>query len=156
LPDNRPPSILGVYLVGADNRAVAGAKAPGLIIEAPPGRYDLVVDLVDEIPPGQWGDSVYAFDAALGGRLLGSVRFDQLPETDFLKGVDRVYRLEPFTALSGEEISNQFELDRPRHFLLHLPLDTTGIASASPLPLVVRAVDFAGNETHLSSRLLSR
>ena len=30
------------------------------------------------------------------------------------------------------------------------PVDTTGIAFASSLPLVIRAVDFAGNETDFS------
>jgi hypothetical protein len=67
-----------------------------------------------------------------------------------MEQVPTVYRLEPFASLSGEKLASQPDLDRPRHFLLHLPVNTTGIASTSSLPLVIRAVDFAGNETALS------
>ena len=154
LADDRPPTIRGVYFVDAASRAAAAGRLQGQGVDVPAGKYDLVIDAADEIPPGTWGDSLYALEVVAAERPVGSMRFDRLPDKDYLKGVDAVYRLAPFTGPSGETIANQIELDRPRHFLFHFPFDTAALPpGATRVPLEVRAVDFAGNETRLTLEL---
>jgi hypothetical protein len=149
LDDHVAPRILGLYVVGKDGRAVAQQAGGELRGSVPLGRsYDLVVDVVDDIPPGTWGDALYGFDATLNGRTLGSVRFDALPDADYLKGVTDVYRVKPFTDLDGKTVDNQLDLKRPRHFLFHVPFAAPTAPAA--LAFEVRALDYAHNETRLS------
>lgn len=110
-------------------------------------------DVSDEIPPGPWGDSLYAFEVSAGGRPFKSVRFDQLPDESYLKGVDEVYRVEPFVDLRGATVSNQIELDKPRHFLFHAPFDTARFPAGKIVSIAARAVDYAGNASRIVIKL---
>jgi len=152
LSDNEPPRIFGFYLVDEQNRAVAGHAAGHTVEPVEAGRrYDLVADVVDMIPPATWGDSLYGLDVELDGKLLSSVRFDQLPDKDYLKGAAEVYRTEPFTGFDGQTVANQIELSSPRHFLFHASFTAPITApSSGMLRFDVRAIDFARNETQLS------
>jgi len=155
LADKIAPLILGVYIVDENSHAVAqqsGGTARGVV---PLGRhYELVVDAVDMIPPGAWGDALYALDVSLNGSSLHSVRFDALPDADYLKGVTDVYRVKPFKDLDGNTLKNQIDLKARRHFLYRMPF----VAPLAPGPLnfEVRALDYAHNETRVSITLCAR
>ena len=155
LADDVAPRILGVYVVGGNGRAVAqqsGGTARGVV--APGRTYDLVVDAVDVIPPGTWGDALHGLDVTLNGRTIGTIRFDALPDADYLKGVTDVYRVEPFIDLDGRTVGNQVDLKAPRHFLFRVPF--AAASGPGPLRFNVRAVDYAHNETRLSVVLPAR
>ncbi len=152
LADDVPPDILGVYAVGADGHAVAeqvGGATRGAVTRGQ--SYDLIVDAVDVIPPGTWGDALYGLDVALNGRPLRSMRFDALPDADYLKGVTDVYRVEPFVDLDGRKVDDQIALTAPRHFLYRVPF--TAPSRPGPLRFDVRALDYAHNETRLPVEL---
>ncbi len=152
LADHVAPRILGIYVVGADGRAVAQQSGGGARGVVPPGRtYELVVDAVDQIPPGTWGDALYGLDVTLNGRALSSERFDRLPDADYLKGVTDVYRVKPFVDLDGKTVDNQIDLKAPRHFLFRVPF--TAPATPGTLRFDVRALDYAGNETKIALRV---
>lgn len=155
LADNVAPTILGLYVVGKDGRAVAqqtdGAPRGMVPIKA---SYSLVVEAEDMIPPGTWGDSLYGLDVTLNGRMLVSTRFDALPDADYLKGVTDVYRTEPFTDLDGNMVDNQIDLNAPRHFLFRVPFAAPPAPGA--LRFDVRALDYARNETRRSVDFAAR
>lgn len=152
LADKVAPLILGVYVVGENGQAVAqqlGSVPRGAV---PVGRsYEFVLDTVDAIPPGTWGDSLYGLDVALNGRTLVSIRFDALPYADYLKGVTDVYRTKPFRDLDDNTLDNQIDLKAPRHFLFQVPF--TAPETPGPLRFQVRGLDYAHNETRLSVTL---
>lgn len=152
LADDTAPVVLGVYVVGEDGHAIA-QETGGVVRGAVPlGRsYDLVVEAFDMIPSGAWGDSLYGLDVSLNGRTLDSIRFDALPDADYLKGVTDVYRIEPFTDLDGNTVDNQIDLVAPRHFLFRVPFAAPEAPRA--LRFDVRVLDYAHNESRLSVAL---
>jgi hypothetical protein len=148
LADTIAPRILGVYVVGGDGRAVAQLTGGAVRGALPVGRTEeIVVDAVDMIPPGTWGDALYGLDVAVNGETIRSVRFDALPDADYLKGVADVYRIEPFVDVDGKNVANQIDLKAPRHFLFRVPF----LVPAAPgaVRIDVRALDYARNETRL-------
>ncbi len=153
LPTSRAPEIRGVYVVDADARAVAGVAGPARRETLAPGAYDLVVDALETVSTGTRGDAPYALEVRAADRTLGSLRFERLPDADYLKGVDAVYRLEPFTGLDGARVANEIDTEAPRRFLFRFRFDTAEFRGAREIPVEIRAWDRAHHESRVELRL---
>jgi len=153
LPHAPTPEIRAVYLVGSDNRAVAGFSGSMRQESLPAGHYDLVVDGLETRSPGTNGDAPYGIEVRAAARVIGSVRFDKLPDADYLKGVSDVYRLAPFTGLDGKPVANQVDTNLPRRFLFHFPLDTAVFGGAETIFVEVHVYNLAGDESLAPLRL---
>ncbi len=154
LSDDQAPEIRGVYFVGGDGRAAAGVSGLLRRETLAAGRYDLVVDALETVSPGTNGDVPYRMEVRAAGRLVGSFRFDRLPDADYLKGVADVYRLEPFAGLDGKQLQNQIAAEAPRRFLFRFPFDTASLGGPGLIPVEVRAYGLAGGETRAVLRLM--
>ena len=153
LADPRVPEIRGIYLVGPGDRAVAGAAGGVRRPTLPPGTYDLVVDALETVSAGTAGDAPYALEVLASGRAVGSLLFERLPDADYLKGVDAVYRLKPFAGLDGAPVENRIDTEAPRRFLFRFPFNTADFGARGDIPLEVRVRNRAGGESRAELRL---
>ena len=147
--DTQAPTIRGVYVINENNQVVSEIDKSG--------KYTLVVDAIDMIPPSEIGQSVYALevficpseeDNCAKSTLLSSVKFDKLPgQNDFISGAEEVYQIEPIQITKGSQIANQIKPEQPRRFLFNFPLPEEIIIGGNQLNLQVILSDFVGNQT---------
>ena len=145
--DTQAPKIRGIYVINENNQVVSEIDKSG--------KYALIVDVIDTIPPSEIGQSVYALevficpyedDNCAEPTLLSSAKFDQLPgQNDFISGAEEVYQIEPIVLPDGSQITNQIKPEQPRRFLFRFPLPEEIIIEKNQLNLQVMASDFVGN-----------
>ena len=145
--DTQTPKIRGIYVINENNQVVGEIEKSG--------KYALIVDVIDTIPPSEIGQSVYALevficpyedDNCAEPTLLSSAKFDQLPgQNDFISGAEEVYQIEPIVLPDGSQITNQIKPEQPRRFLFRFPLPEEIIIEKNQLNLQVMASDFVGN-----------
>lgn len=151
------PKIRGIYLVGTNNRVVAGQSA-GLLLPAVilPGKYELVLDVIDFMECAPLGDSVALMRVLANGASIGSFDFrDHLPQKSFIKGVRNVYRIEPITLPDGKTLKNQVNEGKPRRFLYRFAFDTSKmpIRPDGTVKIAVRTQDFANKSSEATFKL---
>lgn len=157
LADKTAPRVQGIYLVDKKNHVVA-EKTPGIKIPTflPPGKYELVMDILDIIDGAPMGDSIARLSVSANGTSIGNLDFfDHLPKKSFLKGVRDVYKIEPIVLPDGETITNQVDLSEPRRFLYRFDLNTAKIPMKTDgiIKMHILAQDFAENSTQYTLAL---
>ena len=156
--DNQAPTIRGVYVINESNQVVSEIDKSG--------KYTLVVDAIDMIPPSEIGQSIYALemficpseeDNCVESTLVNSVKFDQLPgQNDFISGAEEIYQIEPIVLPDGSQITNQIKPEQPRRFLFRFPLPEDIIIEENQLNLQVIASDFVGNNASESYIIITK
>ena len=148
LPDALAPVLVGVYVVDPTNQVVAGGNPASIFDEIiAPGAYELVLDIIDQIPPAMHGEAIYKLVVSTNGVLLGKVEFDRLPANNYLTGVSDIYKLEPIRLRDGRLLTNQVDLATPRKFLYRFPFQTEKFSNATTdrVRVAIEAADYAGN-----------
>ncbi|NEQ52933.1 MAG: M23 family metallopeptidase [Leptolyngbya sp. SIO3F4] len=135
--DETSPTIRGLYLVNAQGQVVTNPTS---------GRYELVMDVVDEIPPSTIDQSIYRLEVITESEeatTLWQQLFDQLPTPgNFISGAMETYRREPITLTDGSTLASQFNYKEPRRFLYRMPIEL----QAGTTLIQVTAEDFNGNQ----------
>lgn len=135
--DAMPPTIRGLYLVNGQGNEVLNPS---------PGQYELVLDVIDGIPPSTIEQSIYRLEVTTRSGTEATFwqqLFDQLstPE-DFISGATEIYRSEPITLIDGTTLTNQFAIEQPRRFLYRMPIEL----QPGTTRIQVTAADFSENQ----------
>ena len=156
LSDLQPPVIKGIYLVDDRNQVVAAEETGEARRQrVKSGKYELVVDALDEIPPSKIGQPVHRMDVFVEvrqsdkspiTRQIASLRSDRLPGKDFLSGVKTIYKTDPIIRQDGSPITNQVDAEKPRKFLFRFALEEAMLAPMTEVGVNVVAYDYAGNK----------
>ncbi|MBX2863911.1 MAG: M23 family metallopeptidase [Leptolyngbyaceae cyanobacterium MAG.088] len=137
IDDEIAPTIRGLYLVNDQGNVVENPSS---------GDYELVVDVVDAIPPSTIDQSIYRLEVTSQSgeeTTLWQRLFDQLPiPGDFISEATAIYRSEPITLTDGSILAHQFEPELPRRFLYRVPIEL----QVGTTLIQVTAADFSGNQ----------
>lgn len=139
LPDEEPPVIRGIYLEAVGEQTLC----QNLDASLPAGRYRLVLDAYDLLPPSNLEQSLYSLNVFVSDGENREFKFDQLPHKNFLKGADEIYHLSPVRCGREETFQNQVGARAARRFLYTVPMNLQDRGNR----LHIEAADFAGNVT---------
>ena len=137
ISDKIAPTIRGAYLIDKQNRIVS---------KPAPGQYNLIIDIVDVIPPSVINQSIYSLEViTLTGEqeVQWKKIFDQLPvPKDFISGSTEIYQIDPIKLSNGKILTNQIDQKRSRTFVYKVPIE---LKSASTIKII--AADYNGNQS---------
>lgn len=155
--DKTAPKIQGIYIVDVNNHVIAGrAQGIGLPTLLPPGKYELVLDIIDIIDGAPMGDSVSRLSVSANKTSLGNLDFlDHLPKKSYLEGVRDAYKIEPIVLPDGQTLTNQVDLSGARRFLYRFDLDTSKLTVGTDriIQIQIMAQDFAQNSARSTLEL---
>lgn len=144
-PLNRLPALGDEFAPSIEHIWWARSEGDGLLVEVDPQESDpslLVLEASDLAPGMLHRQAIYEVRVTRDGALLHAFKFDSLPETSFLDGLENVYFLGELQTLDGRIVRS--EASDTRRFLYTVPLD------AEPRPgmrLRIEVSDHAGNAT---------
>ncbi|MET0061095.1 MAG: aminotransferase class V-fold PLP-dependent enzyme [Candidatus Thiodiazotropha endolucinida] len=141
-----PPVLRGAWVVDSHNRVISEFDGNDRFKQSVSvAKHELVLDIVDFIPPVGTGDAIKELQICLDCQEILHLRFDRLPYTSYMRGADEVYKIEPVIRSDGACLAN-FNVDEPATIHLYrcaLNLHGSNIAVRS---LRVRARGYAGNQ----------
>ncbi len=145
LKHTEPPILRGLLVVDGHNRIISELDENGHFTNPVTlGKYELILDIIDFIPPVGDGDAVKELRVCLDCREIHHLLFDRLPYETYMKGADEAYKIAPVIRKDGACLANFNVEEKPNIHLYRCGLNLHG-SNASSRALRIMAQGYAGN-----------